>query len=76
MGRAAGRAGDVLGGGGTMTYSDREAICLWHELKHVYPELAPPDGRTDEEKKRQAEQDKDILFGPDEREKETCLSRE
>lgn len=45
-----------------MTHSDREAICLWHELKYVYPEFAPPDERTPDEKRQQAEQDKDDLF--------------
>ena len=48
-----------------MKYSDREAVCLWHELKHVYPELAPLDERTNEEKKLQAEQDIIDLFGPE-----------
>jgi len=51
-------------------YEDREAACLWHELKHVYPELAPPDERTPEEKKQQAERDVDALFGSEEREEE------
>lgn len=41
-----------------MTYSDKEAACLWRELRYVYPELAPP------KEERDAEQDKDDLFGP------------
>jgi len=51
-------------------YQDREAACLWRELKHVYPELAPPDEHTEEEKRQQAERDVDDLFGPEE-DKET-----
>ena len=52
-------------------YSEKEAACLWRELKYVYPELAP------EKPKRDAERDKDDLFGPEEeREEEKCLSRD
>jgi len=47
-------------------YSDREAAVLYHELKYVYPELAPPDERTPKERKKDAEQAKDELFGLDE----------
>jgi len=57
-------------------YQDREAACLWRELKHVYPELAPPDKRTPEEKKIQAEQDKVDLFGSEEERIESCPSRD
>jgi hypothetical protein len=53
-------------------FQDREATYLWHELKYVYPELAPPDERTEEEKKLQAERDIDDLFGPEEREEENA----
>jgi len=60
-----------------MTYSDKEATCLWYELRRVYPELAPPDERTPEEKRQQAEQAKDDLFGLDEdKEKASCLLRD
>ncbi len=58
-------------------YTDREAACLWHELRHVYPELAPPDERTAEEKKRDAEQGIIDLFGTDEdKEAEKCPSKD
>jgi len=53
-------------------YKSREATCLWRELKHIYPELAPPNERTPEEKKLQAEQDIDDLFGSEEREEENA----
>jgi hypothetical protein len=48
-----------------MTYDERKAAALWHELKYIYPGLAPPP------KERDAEQDKCDLFGSDER-KETA----
>jgi len=44
----------------------RKERYLFEELKYVYPELAPSDERTPEEKKRDAEQDKIDLFGPEE----------
>ena len=56
-------------------YSDREATALYHELKRVYPELAPPDERTPEERKRDAEQAKDDLFGPEDKEENKCRSK-
>jgi hypothetical protein len=46
-------------------YGERMATALWHELRHIYPDLAPP------KEKRDAERDKDDLFGPEE-EKETA----
>lgn len=55
----------------TSDYQKRKEECLYEELKHVYPRLAPPDERTDEEKKKDAEQAKIDLFGPEpEEEKE------
>ena len=52
-------------------YKERETACLWQELKHVYPELAPP------KEEREAELDKIDLFGPEEeKEKERCLSKD
>lgn len=48
-------------------YQKRKEQALYEELKHIYPDLAPPDGRTPEEKKRDAERDKIDLFGPEER---------
>lgn len=53
-------------------YQDRKAACLWRELRHIYPELAPPDERTPEEKRQQAEQDKVDLFGPEDKEEENA----
>ena len=50
----------------TSDYQKRKEECLYEELKHVYPWLAPPDERTPEEKKREAEQAKIDLFGPEE----------
>jgi hypothetical protein len=47
-------------------YQKRKEKCLYEELKHIYPELVPFDERTPEEKKRDAEQDKIDLFGPEE----------
>ncbi len=57
-------------------YQKRKEECLYEELKHVYPWLAPPDERTPEEKKRDAEKAVIDLFGPEpEEEKEkTCQS--
>ena len=49
-------------------YQDKEEVAWWHELKRVYPELAPPDERTAEERKQDAEQAKDDLFGPERKE--------
>jgi len=57
-------------------YSDREAVCLWHELKNVFPELAPPDERTTEERKRDAEQAVIELFGPEDKKETTCPSKD
>lgn len=52
-------------------YQKRKERCLYEELKHVYPWLAPPDRRTPEEKKKDAEQAQIDLFGPEpEEEKE------
>jgi len=47
------------------THDEKVATALWQELKHIYPELAPP------KKKGDAEQDKIDLFGSEE-EKETA----
>lgn len=62
----------------TSDYQKRKEECLYEELKHVYPWLAPPDERTPEEKKREAEQAKIDLFGPEEEKekKESCLSKD
>lgn len=51
-------------------YQKRKEKCLYEELKHVYLTLAPSDERTPEEKKRDAEQDKIDLFGPEENKEE------
>jgi len=56
-------------------YTDREATCLWHELRWVYPDLAPPDERTPEERQQDAEQAKDDLFGPENKKRTKCRSR-
>lgn len=58
-------------------YDERLATMMWHELKHVYPWLAPPDERTEEERQQQAERDIVDLFGEQDKKEETpCLSRD
>jgi len=59
-----------------MTYDERVAAALWHELKRIYPELAPPDKRTPEERKQDAEQAKDDLFGSEDKGDESCQSKD
>jgi len=50
---------------------------MYHELKHVYPFLAPPDERTAEERKRDAERDVIDLFGPEDNEEvKPCPSKD
>ena len=44
-------------------YQKRKEQVLYEELKHIYPELVPPDERTPEEKKKDAERDVIDLFG-------------
>jgi hypothetical protein len=62
---------------GVNDHQKRKEQCLYEELKHIYPDLAPPDERTPEEKKRDAEQDKIDLFGPEEeKEKKPCRSKD
>ncbi len=56
-------------------YDERIATIMWHELKRIYPELAPLDERTEEERQKQAERDIADLFGEQTKE-EPCLSRD
>lgn len=58
-------------------YQKRLEQCIYQELKHVYPFLAPPDDRTPEERKRDAIQAAIDLFGPEENEEGTpCPSKD
>lgn len=50
-------------------YQKRREQCWWQELKYIYPWLAPPDERTPEERRKDAERAQIELFGPEENEK-------
>jgi hypothetical protein len=58
-------------------YQERLEQCMYQELKHVYPFLAPPDERTAEERKRDAELAIVELFGPEDNEEaKPCPSKD